>query len=89
MFSRYILIMLSLASLALSISSCQDWASYTPHKILLNEHWEFRQVEKETWYKAEVPGTVHLDLMSNGLIADPFYRTQEKDVQWVGEQDWE
>ena len=37
---------------------------------------------------AEVPGTVHTDLMKNGVIDDPCYRDNEYDLQWIGERDW-
>lgn len=41
------------------------------------------------WLDAKVPGTVHTDLKRHGLIDDPFYRTNENEVQWVEECDWE
>ncbi|HZU85368.1 MAG TPA: glycoside hydrolase family 2 protein, partial [Polyangiaceae bacterium] len=41
------------------------------------------------WMPATVPGCVHTDLLANGKIADPFYGTNEKDLQWIGEQGWE
>ena len=37
------------------------------------------------WLPAQVPGHVHLDLMRNGVISDPFRRLYEKDAQWVDE----
>ena len=37
---------------------------------------------------AEVPGYVHLDLHRAGVIPDPFYRLQERDVAWVDDADW-
>jgi beta-mannosidase len=55
----------------------------------LHQGWEFRQVLSEKWRHAQVPGCVHLDLLKNNLIDDPFYRDNEKKVQWVGESDWE
>lgn len=58
-------------------------------KDLCNIEWKFREVGKKEWMSATVPGTVHTDLMSNGVIEDPFYRTNEKDVQWIGYKDWE
>src|SRR3954466_12829763 len=45
--------------------------------------WQFSKAGDASWYKAEVPGTVHTDLMANKLIPDPFYRDNEKKVQWV------
>ena len=40
--------------------------------IELNSNWQFRQKEKAQWYPAEVPGTIHTDLLANKLIPDPF-----------------
>lgn len=44
---------------------------------------------EEQWLEAIVPGCVHTDLMRHGLIPDPFYGTNEDDVQWVDKQDWD
>jgi beta-mannosidase len=51
--------------------------------------WSFRQVGTEIFLPATVPGTVHTDLMADGRIPDPFYRTNERDLQWIDKQDWE
>ena len=40
-------------------------------------------------FPAKVPGTIHTDLMYNGIIEDPFYRLNESKVQWVDKKDWE
>ncbi|MBY8345129.1 glycoside hydrolase family 2 protein [Streptomyces spinosirectus] len=37
---------------------------------------------------ATVPGCVHTDLLTAGLIADPFLDRNETDVAWVGRADW-
>ncbi|WP_295818295.1 hypothetical protein [uncultured Deinococcus sp.] len=37
---------------------------------------------------ATVPGTVHLDLLSQGLIPDPYQGLNELEVQWVGQTAW-
>jgi beta-mannosidase len=37
---------------------------------------------------ARVPGCIHEDLLREGLLEDPFYRDNEKKVQWVGREDW-
>lgn len=57
--------------------------------IPLATGWEFRQVGTETWYPAMVPGTVHQDLFTHGLIPDFRYRQQEEEVQWVEKESWE
>lgn len=56
-------------------------------KIDLNGKWEFNIVNNDKWYAATVPGCNYLDLMANGIIADPFYGTNEKDLYWVSETD--
>lgn len=54
----------------------------------INDGWKFRQGRAEIWYPATVPGTVHTDLMANEIIEDPFYRLNERGVQWVDKEDW-
>src|SRR5256885_7171293 len=51
--------------------------------------WQFREAGKDKWYPATVPGCVHTDLLNNKLIDDPFYRDNEKKLQWIGKTDWE
>lgn len=55
----------------------------------INEGWTFRQAGENEWLPATVPGTVHTDLMANGVIEDPYYRLNELDVQWIDKTDWE
>jgi beta-mannosidase len=57
--------------------------------LTFNSSWQFRKTTDTKWYRAEVPGTVHTDLLANKLIPDPFYRDNEKQVQWVEKEDWE
>ncbi len=54
----------------------------------LTGKWQFQQVGAEEWLPANVPGSVHTDLMTNGRIPDPFVADNEKRVQWVAESDW-
>lgn len=67
--------------------------------ILLDGQWEFKAIDAYQalprdkrgavkWMKAEVPGTVHTDLMRRYLIKDPFSRMNEADVQWVESMKW-
>jgi beta-mannosidase len=65
---------------------------------VLHSGWAFKQRKPQEnlemdfagdgWRTAQVPGTAHTDLLAHGLIPDPFYGTNELDVQWVGETDW-
>src|SRR5271166_6375235 len=53
----------------------------------LDRGWQFRQVTEKAasngWMPATVPGDVHLDLLANKKIDDPFYRTNESKLQWI------
>ena len=56
--------------------------------LSLNGAWEAAQAGKNDWIPARVPGCIHTDLLAAGKISDPFYRDNEKSVQWIGETDW-
>lgn len=56
------------------------------YRDLSQEKWFFIHENKK--YVANVPGTIHTDLMSQGLISDPFIEDNEKDVQWVEKRNW-
>lgn len=51
-------------------------------------NWEFQRSGDSDWIPATVPGCVHLDLIEQNFIEDPFFRDNEDKVQWVGETDW-
>jgi beta-mannosidase len=69
----------------------------------IDSGWQFRQrlkaqsdAEKRTaelpiadWLPATVPGDVHLDLLAQKLIPDPFFGTNEAKLQWISDADWE
>ncbi len=65
-------------------------AQNSPDLICINLHdeWEFRPAKQGVWSPAEVPGSVHSDLLKNELIRDPFSHMNEKEVQWIEEEDW-
>ena len=54
----------------------------------LHSGWKFRQANRNEWHPATVPGVVHTDLMDNGLIEDPYYRLNERSLQWIDKEDW-
>jgi beta-mannosidase len=56
---------------------------------LSSEKWQFRNAKENSWLTATVPGTVHLDLMDNKVIPDPYKDENEKKVQWVENEDWD
>jgi beta-mannosidase len=55
----------------------------------LNTGWRFKQVSKDNWAPATVPGCVHTDLLATKQIEDPLYRDNELKQQWIGKTDWE
>lgn len=71
--------------------------------LSLDKGWEFRQASAATlpptpgpmiepasaWRPATVPGDVHLDLLAQNLIPDPFFGTNEAKLQWISTADWE
>ena len=65
-----------------------SFASTPPIRQELGNNWQFRQYHIGKWLPAEVPGTVHTDLINNGIIEDPFYRDNEKHIQWIDKADW-
>lgn len=63
----------------------------------LHSGWEFVQSDREgkklgyslaEWLPAEVPGHVHVDLVANGVIADPHAAMNEMGCQWVDQESW-
>lgn len=54
----------------------------------IDKGWTFKQERGNNWYPATVPGVVHTDLMDNGIIEDPYFRLNERGVQWVDKEDW-
>lgn len=65
----------------------------------LDARWEFRLLpgnaqvrehpEASSWRSAQVPGSVHTDLLAHGLIPDPYVGAPEAGLQWIGLADWE
>ena len=80
---------------AIFIFACLPALALPPRALVLHSGWRFRALNDsvhagvEQWHDAEVPGVVQMDLLRNKLIADPFYRDNEKWLQWVGLTDWE
>ncbi|EME48244.1 glycoside hydrolase family 2 protein [Dothistroma septosporum NZE10] len=55
----------------------------------ITDGWTFKQTNTEEWMPvAQFPTNVHLDLMHNKKIEDPFLGFNELKCEWVGEQAW-
>ena len=70
----------------LFIFSCSNHS--TEYTLELDSKWEFQSEKGEPFMPASVPGTVHLDLLENGKIDDPFFRLNEHELQWIDKLDW-
>ena len=56
--------------------------------IDLGGKWTVKQADSEKLISALVPGDVYADLLRENEIPDPFFRDNEKQLQWIGETDW-
>lgn len=57
-------------------------------KIELNKNWILKN-ETVGMVTATVPGCVHTDLISNGIIKDIFWRDNNKNYQWIENCEWD
>ncbi len=83
------LALLLVASATLYAQTSRPAAGGARYRLALDKGWTFREAGKGEWMKASVPGSVHTDLLANGRIEDPFYRDNERQLQWIGKTDWE
>ena len=51
--------------------------------IELNEGWSFSELGENDFRPANVPGSVHMDLLANAIIDDPFFERNELNLQWI------
>ena len=64
-------------------------SAQTSYRNLPTENWTFNKQNEAKKHKATIPGTVHTDLFQNQLIPDPFFGTNEKELQWIENENWE
>ncbi|KAK7753810.1 hypothetical protein SLS62_004176 [Diatrype stigma] len=64
----------------------------TSFKHPLSSGWEFRQADDDSadaWMPVrKVPTEVHLDLLANKKIPDPFIDLNELSVRWIADKGW-
>ena len=84
-----ILALIALTGYTLNPKPTLDRRESQRSRFPLHTGWQFREVGKDDWHPATVPGCVHTDLLNNKLIDDPFYRDNEQKLQWIGKTDWE
>jgi len=66
--------------------------SPTPRTVIpIDKNWKFRLADKpglDFAPVAQFPTNIHLDLLANKLIPDPYIGKNELLVQWIGESRW-
>lgn len=65
----------------------------------LSAQWSFRLLpgnaqaaahpKATEWRSAEIPGSIHTDLLAHDLIPNPYAGAPEAGLQWIGLVDWE
>jgi beta-mannosidase len=70
------------------ITTTLDTGWQVAERIPAGRELLFPQGGERDWLPAAVPGHVHLDLTAAGVLADPFFRMQERSARWVDEADW-
>ncbi len=77
-----------LSTKVFSASSDRDGLKPDYTRIDLNGAWVVSASGSNDWFTASVPGCVHTDLLAANRIPDPFYRDNEKKIQWISELGW-
>lgn len=75
--------------LLLTLLYCGFVSAQNSYRNLSTENWTFNKQNDSKKNKAKVPGTIHTDLFENQLIPDPFSGTNEKQLQWIENENWE
>jgi beta-mannosidase len=68
---------------------CCSVSAQTSYRNLSSENWLFNKQGETKKHKASIPGNVHTDLYENQLIPDPFYGANERQLQWIENENWE
>ena len=74
---------------ALLILFCVNYAMDAQQYIELKDNWNFSSANENQWRPAEIPGNIFSDLERQNIIQNPLLGTNEKEAQWVSQQDWE
>ncbi len=80
--------LLILFLLAIGTLSCQEQPANKVITRNLNQDWNYAEVNGSHRGKATIPGVIQTDLLNNQQIKAPFYRTNERQLQWIDKKDW-
>ncbi|GAA0724436.1 glycoside hydrolase family 2 TIM barrel-domain containing protein [Aquimarina litoralis] len=72
--------------LVILISCAKEKSNLTTE---ISQDWKFKNTRDTLWLPANVPGTVHTDLLKNKKIEEPFIGNNEEKLQWISDEDWE
>ena len=69
---------------------------YSAKKTIRLKDWKFvlinnikgQKIKPGKWYSANVPGTVHTDLLKNKFIVNPYFADNELKLEWIDKCDW-
>ncbi len=91
---RTAIVWLGVMSSALALQSAAQSIHAQNVDVEIDSGWQFRQITtgqsgEAGWLPATVPGDVHLDLLANKKIPDPFFRDNESKLQWIENGSWE
>lgn len=62
--------------------------SQTYQRDLSKDSWQFSQEGKTEFLSAKIPGNIYTDLFNNKKISEPFYEDNEKQLQWIENENW-
>jgi beta-mannosidase len=65
------------------------FSGFSEEIIPLHTNWKFKNANSQEWKNAKVPGVVHLDLLENQIIQDPYFGNNELKQRWIEEMDWD
>ena len=51
--------------------------------MIIDSGWTMRNAKDSEWLPAKVPGSVYGDLLANGKMADPYWKDNEIDAQYI------
>lgn len=63
--------------------------SQSYERNLNKEKWQFKNINDSIWFKAQVPGTVHTDLLNLKKIPDPHLANHESALQYLENENWD
>jgi beta-mannosidase len=65
------------------------FVGFSEEIIPLHSNWKFKNANSQEYKNAKVPGVVHLDLLENQIIQDPYFGNNELKQRWIEEMDWD